>query len=287
MNHVGFNITESKLQQIEVVEKSKKFYLENVDEEIFSDLLNFQSSYFIDILQTSFDNLNQRNDLKSKKISVALPVDLFRIFSFPIESTVSKTNLHEQTKWEFSILFPTLSFSDYIIRQKIISKGINSYPEILVIAIDQKPVKALYNFLTKNSLILKFIDNAHFTSDLLIKKSNSTSIYVSKNVISCCSYANNELTGFRKFELNNTASLTDHLSNLISHVDSDMNEFIISGDVEFGVLQRDLEKSLQINFNIINPFSNIQLSESFIQNDHFINQTNLFSSAAGICFRTS
>lgn len=287
MNHVGFNITESKLQQIEVVEKSKKFYLENVDEETFSELLSFQSSDFIDILQISFDNLNQRNNLKSKKASVALPVDLFRVFSFPLESAVSKTELHEQTKWEFSILFPTLSFNDYILRQKKISKGINSYPEILVIAIDQKPVKALYNFLTKNNLALKFIDNAHFTSDLLINKGNSTSVYVSKNAISCSSYTNNELNGFRKFEPNNTLSLTDHLSNLISHVDNDMNKFIISGDIEFDVLQRDLEKSLQINFNMINPFRNMQLSESFIQNDLFVNHKNLLSSAAGICFRTS
>lgn len=287
MNHVGFNITDNKLQLIEVVEKSKKFYLENVDEEIFSGLLSFQSSDFVDILQTAFDNLDLRNNLKSNKASVALPVDLFRIFSFPLESSVSETELHEQINWEFSVLFPTLSFSDYIIRQKKISKGINSYPKVLVIAIDQKLVKALFGFLTKNNLTLKFIDNAHFTSDLLIKKNNSISIYVSKNTISCCSYTNNKLVGFRKFESNNIANLKDHLSNLTSKVDNDMNEFVISGDVELDVLQQDIEKSLQINFNAINPFSNIQLSESFMQNDLFVNQKNLFSSAAGICFRTS
>ncbi len=287
MNHVGFNIAENKLQLIEVVEKSKKFYLETVDEETFPELLSFQSSDFIDILQTAFDNLDKRNHLKGKKASVALPVDLFRIFSFPLESAASEPELHEQTKWEFSILFPTLSFSDYIIRQKKILKGINSYPEIMVIAVAQNPVKVLYDFLNKNNLALKFIDNAHFTSDLLINKSNSTSIYVSKNAISSCCYANNELTGFRKFEPNNIVNLTDYLNNLTSQVDNDVNEFIISGDIEFDALQQNLEDSLQITFNKINPFSNIQLSESFIQSDHYINQAHLFSSAAGICFRTS
>jgi len=287
MSHVGFNITENKLQLIEVVEKSKKFYLEIVDEEIFPELLNFQSSDFIDILQTAFDNLNQRNQLKSKKVSVALPADLFRIFSFPLEASLDEIKLSEQIEWEFSMLFPTLSFSDHIIRQKKISKGINSYPEILVIAIDQKPVKTLYDFLIGNNLALQFIDYAHFTSDLLIKKSNSISIYASKNAISCCSYTSNELIGFRKFEPNNNVNLIDYLNNSISQMDNNLIEFFISGDVKFDALQREIEDSLKINFNIIDPFSRIQLSESFIQNDHFINQKDLFSSAAGICFRIS
>ncbi|MCK5456065.1 MAG: hypothetical protein KAI45_02995 [Melioribacteraceae bacterium] len=287
MSHVGFNITENKLQLIEVVEKSKVFYLENVDEETFPELLNFQSSDFINILQTAFDNLNQRNQLKSKKVSIALPADLFRIFSFPLETPADEIKLREQIEWEFSMLLPTLSFSDHIIRQKKISKGINSYPEILVIAIDQKPVKALYDFLIKNNLALQFIDNAHFTSDLLIKKNNSTSIYASKNAISCCSYSNNELIGYRKFEPNNNVNLIDYLNNSISQMDNNLSEFFISGDVKFDALQREIEDSLKISFNIIDPFSRIQLSESFIQNDHFVNQKNLFSSAAGICFRTS
>ena len=287
MSHVGFNITENKLQLIEVVEKSKVFYLESVDEETFPELLNFQSSDFINILQTAFDNLNQRNQLKSKKVSIALPADLFRIFSFPLEASLDEIKLSEQIEWEFSMLFPTLSFSDHIIRQKKISKGINSCPEILVIAIDQKPIKALYDFLIKNNLTLQFIDYAHFTSDLLINKNNSISIYTSKNAISCCSYTNNELIGFRKFEPNNNVNLIDYLNNSISQMDNNLSEFFISGDVKFDALQREIEDSLKISFNIIDPFSRIQLSESFIQNDHFVNHKNLFSSAAGICFRTS
>ena len=70
-------------------------------------------------------------------------------------------------------------------------------------------------------------------------------------------------------------------------MDNNLSEFFISGDVKFDALQREIEDSLKISFNIIDPFSLIQLSESFIQNDHFVNQKNLFSSAAGICFRTS
>ena len=123
MNHVGLNITENKLQLIEVVDKSNKFYLENVDEETFPELLSFQSSDFIYILQTAFDNLNQRNHLQSKKVSIALPADLFRIFSFPLETPVDEIKLREQIEWEFSMLFPTLSFNDHIIRQKKISKS--------------------------------------------------------------------------------------------------------------------------------------------------------------------
>jgi hypothetical protein len=287
MNHVGFNITENKLQLVEVVENSRNYFLESVDEETFPELLNFQYSGFSDFIQTALDNLKQRNMLKSIRASVALPLDLFRIFSFPFEISIENGQLQEQIEWEFSILFPTLSFKDHIVRKKKILTGINSYPEIFAMAIDKKIVKSLHEFLIANKLSLVFVDNAHFTSDLMINKNNSISVYTSKNATTCCSYANNELMGFRKFDPSNNLTLIEYVRNSMSQKDFDFNNFFISGDVEFETLQSELENSLKINFNLINPFSNIQLSNSFIQNDHFISRAALFSSASGICFRKS
>ena len=287
MNHVGINITRNRLQFVEVVEKNRIYYLENVDEEQFSESLDFQTDDFINVLQTAFCNLIQRNQIKSDKVSVALPIDLFRIFSFPMESQLSESELQKQIEWEFSVLFPTLSFKQHIIRQKKISKGLYSYPEILVIAIDQKPAREIYSFLLKNDLALQFIDNAHFASDLLIKKNNTISVYVSDQAISFCSYNNNELTGYRKFVTDNNSKLIEYLNTLISTEENNFEEFYLAGDIEFTQLQQELEESVQKNFKTIAPFERIQLSESFLQNSHYLNKASLFSSAAGICFRVA
>ena len=287
MNHVGINITGNTLQFVEVVEKNKIYYLENVDEEQFSKPLDFQTDDFTNVLQSAFNNLIDRNEIKSDKVSIALPIDLFRIFSFPIESQLSKGDLQEQIEWEFSVLFPTLSFKQHIIRQKKISKGLYSYPEILVIAIDQNPAREIYNFLLKNDLVLQFIDNAHFASDLLIKRNNTISVYVSNNALSFCSYKNNELTGYRKFTADDNSKLIEYLNTLISKDENDFDEFYIAGDTEFNQLQQEIEEYLKVSFKNISPFERIQLSESFLQNSHYLNRAMLFSSAAGICFRVA
>ncbi len=287
MNHVGINITGNALQFVEVVEKNKIYYLENIDEEPFSESFDFLTNDFINVLQNAFNNLLQRNEIKSEKVSVALPIDLFRIFSFPIETQLSPDNLQEQIEWEFSVLFPTLSLKQHIVRHKKISKGLYSYPEILIIAVDQNPVRELFNFFKNNDLAMQFIDNAHFASDLLINKNNTISVYVSRKAISFCSYKNNELTGYRKFAVNDNLKLIEHIRVLISEDESDFDKFYVAGDIEFIGLQQEIGDSIEINFNNINPFKRIQLSESFTQNNHYLNRAMLFSSAAGICFRVA
>jgi len=289
MNHVGFNITENQLQLVEIVDRANNYFLENVDEELFTEKLNFQSSdlSFINILHSAFNNLSQRNSFKSKNNSIALPIDLFRIFSFPYENKLSENELREQIEWEFSILFPTLSFKDHILREKRIFAGMNLHPEILVIAIEQRIIKAIYDFYAEKNLELLFIDNAHFTSDLLIKKKNSVSLYFSKNALSCSVYMNGDLTGFRKFEIKSNEKLITYLSKYISQVNDNVSEFYLSGDIEFDKIKHELEESLKIGLNSVNPFGRISLSESFIQNEHYLNRANLFASAAGISFRTS
>jgi len=289
MNRVGLNITENKLQLVEIVGKSNNYFLDNVDEESFSEKLNFQLSNldFINILQPAFNNLKKRNSLSSENISIALPIDLFRIFSFPIEPELSVSDLHEQMEWEFSILFPTLSIGDFIVRQKKISNTVNYNPEILVIAIERRLIKVLFDFSKENNLSLQFVDNSHFTSDLLIDKNNSVSLYLSKNFISCFVYMNQELVGFRRFEPNNQVKLIDYLGDFTSEESDSKREFYISGDIEFDKTRNDIEESLKLNINDVNPFNHIPLSESFIQNEHYLNRANQFASAAGISFRTS
>ena len=287
MNHVGFNITEKKLQVVEIVKISNIYYLEYVDEENFPENLDFHSDNFIDILQTAFDDLKGRHSFKGKLVSISLPLQLFKIFQFPLMREISESDLKAHIELEFSVLFPTDSFQDYIIRPKKISKGIYSYSEILVVAIEKSLLQKLHNLLTENNYVLQFVDNAHFSNDLLLRKSSLVSVYNGNNSISCSAYINNNLIGFRKFDTDNINGLLEYIRELKHREDLNLSDYIISGDTDYSFLVQEIEKLLNLEFNVPEPFNRIDPSESFTKTDCYENNSSLFSSAAGICYRIS
>ncbi len=289
MNHVGCNITENKLQIVEVVKNSKGYFLENVDEEGFSEELDFKScdTNFSTTIQNAIENLWIRHPLKSTRISLVLPIDKFRIFNFPLEKSLSDDRLKEQIEWEFSILFPTLSIEDYIIRPKIVFKSFYSHQEILVVAADKKIIEPLHNVLSENNLTLQFVDCSHFASDLFVNKQNSVSIFVSNNSLSCSVYSNGGMIGFRKFNSSDKDTLVDYLGNIMSHHESDLNKFYIASDSDIDETKAELERSLKNNFEYLAPFQRIQPSETFVKNDFYSLKSSIFSAAAGIGFRLS
>ena len=289
MNHVGCNITEKQLQIVEVVKGSQGYLLENVDEQRFSNELDFSSSdsTFVSEIQNAIESIWVRHPLQSTRISIALPVDKFRIFNFPYTENLTETKLKEQIDWEFSILFPTLSIEDYIVRPKIISKSFYSHQEVLVIAADKIIIQPIHDMFTESNIKLQFVDCSHFASDLLVGKQNSVSIYVSENVFSASIYSEGKLIGFRKFNPSDTDTLVDYISNITSHQESGLNKFYISGNNKIDETKSVLEDLLKCNFDVIKPFDRIKPSSSFIQNDNYSNHPNLFSAAAGIGFRLS
>ena len=289
MNHVGCNITEKKLQIVEVVKNSKGYFLENVDEEGFSDNLNFHSpnSSFSTIIQNAIENLWIRHPLKSTRISLSLPIDKFRIFNFPLEENLSGDKLKEQIEWEFSILFPTLSFEDYIIKPRIVSKSFYSHQEILVVAADKNIVQPLHNVLSESNLNLQFVDCSHFASDLLVNKQNSVSIFASNNSLSCSVYSNGGMIGFRKFHSSDKDTLVDYVGSIMSHRECDLYKFYISSDSDIDEIKTELERSLKTNLELLAPFQRIEPSETFTKNDFYSKKASAFSAAAGIGFRLS
>ncbi len=288
LNHVGLNLTKSKLQLVEVVNEASKYCLENVDEHIFEEDFNFNSdkSKIISILQTSLNSLSERTQFKSKNISFTLPINIFNFFEIPYESSLSEIALEEHVRWEYSILFPTHNIAEQIIRShKLVSDGSKS--KILVVGASRMLVESIFNFTIKNNLNLIFIDISHFASDTSINFSEKKvlSIYVDDSVFSISSYSGKKLKTIKMFEKNTNFDFLNSVESFIENENITYDDIFIAGSSEVDELKIELETKLGLAAEMFNPFQNIQTSESFIQNACYMNQPNSFSAAAGISFR--
>lgn len=75
-NHLGFNISSSKLQVVEVNYVGEQFRLVNVDEAYFNDPIDFENDKETKIsalLQGAFDELIIKKNFNSNSASFTLP----------------------------------------------------------------------------------------------------------------------------------------------------------------------------------------------------------------------
>ena len=289
LNHVGLNLSKSKLQLVEVVNEASKYCLENVDEHIFEEEFNFSSdeSEIISILQSSFNIITSRTPLKSKNISFSIPLKEFKVFEIPFETSLSQSALDEHVKWEFSILFPMLKSDDYIIRNHPLGSRENNNT-LLVVGLSSRIAKAFYSFSLQNNFTLKAIDNEHFAFNSTInfnENRNWLSIYLGSNSCSVNSYLGKELETTRQFEVTENSSLINSVSSFIENHNIAYDNIYLASNLDADDFKIELEEKLNSSVEITNPFESIITSDSFIQNAHFINRPNSFSAAAGICFR--
>ena len=81
-NNVGINLSGAKIQVVEVANEGDKFYINRVDEEFFSELLdfNFKEAKIIEILQQAFNEILLRGEFLGKNVTVALPPEIFKTY---------------------------------------------------------------------------------------------------------------------------------------------------------------------------------------------------------------
>ncbi len=288
LNHVGLNLTKSKLQLVEVVNELSKYCLENVDEHIFEEELDFNSdeSKIISILQTSLNALTERTQFKSKNTSFTLPISVFSFFEIPYESSLSEVASEEHIKWEYSVLFPTQNIEEQIIRSHKLASE-NNQSRILVIGVSRLLIESIFKFAKQNNLNLMFVDNSHFASDasINISKKKILSIYVEDSTFSISSYGDKKLKTMKMFNRKTNFDFLNSIESFIDNENISYDNIYIAGSSEVDELKIELESKLNILAEMFNPFESIQTSESFIQNAYFMNQPNSFSAAAGISFR--
>jgi len=300
-NHTGINITHSKLQLVEVVNKDSKFFLNNVDEEYFNDFLDFSAkeTKIISLLQSAFDDIVLRKKVQSDNVSFTLPQELFKIVDVPLDESLSGRDLVEHLKWELSILFPAENPGDYLIQYIPVDK--NPYTQgksAIVIGVLKNYLKSFHKFCARNNLKLKYIDNPHIASNSIVTLQSEASaedplltIFLSDRVLSVVILLNSNPLMIRTKRLNKMLDAIPHLSSFMKKF-SDLNlphvkneNIFISGENISQNFIHQIGKSLNLSPIRINPFTDVNIFPHIKENEYFTDKHNSFSSAAGIAYR--
>ncbi len=299
-NHIGINLTETKLQLVEISFKEDSFYLENVDQTIHTENLSatFAEDKLISIVQSSFEKIAKRKPLNSKSISFALPNNYFKIFEVPYDDSLVKKDLHDHFRWEISILFPECDKDNFLIQHIEIDKSsLRHEKKAIIFAVDKNLVTAINKFCRQNSLDLKYIDNAHLASnaflDLNKKNDNheiSLSIYVDQKFSSISA-----LDGILPFYFKVLDPVAPNIIDELKTAVNKLNDFNLSQNDFSRVLlygqdlTDDFENKMKTFFGsslkVVNPFERLKTEESIIKNPLYRIKFNSFTAAAGIAIR--
>jgi len=301
-NHLGFTVSSSKLQIVEIIQNEDQFVLENVDEVFFNELLNLESdkeTRISALLQGALDEIIIKRPLRSNNASFSLPFELFRIAQIPYDNTLLHQDLVEEFRWELSLMFPDINPGDMVIQYLEVDK--NKVIEIntaIVIALSRKFIQIIKNFCDRNRLKLKFIDNIHLASERALSVMNpvyekglALSMFLSGRNISLIFSLHGKPIYFKVLSLNDATDIikfvTDELnSNQYPNIRRDLLESaFICGEELSSSMINTLREKLDLPFIQFNPFAKIKPNPRLFENHYFSEKFNSFSPAAGIALR--
>lgn len=299
-NHAGINLTDTKLQVVEINYRDDSFYLETVDQifhlEHFSPELTEEK--MISVLQNSMEKINKRKSIQSKNVSFSLPNNFFRIFEIPYDESLVKKDLIEHFRWELSVLYPECSSEDFFLQHIEINKSaLIKERRAIVIAVDRKHVFAINKFCEKNGLQLKFIDNVHLASNAflylekpLIDNEISLSIYIDQKFSSVSA-----MDGVHPFYFKILNPASNNIFVDLTETIKKMEDFNLSLDDFKRVLlygqdiTEEFEHKLKNFFGLplkkVNPFERLKADEALQNSPFYKIKYNSFTAAAGIAIR--
>ena len=299
-NHAGINITETKLQLVEICFKENSFFLENVDQVIhkepFSNL--FTREKFMSALQESFDKATKRKPLNSQNISFTLPNNFFKIFEVPYEDSLVKKDLHEHFRWELSILFPDVHAENYLIQHIEVDKSrYRKEKSAIVFGIDKELVNSINKFCLSNNLVLKYIDNVHLASNAFLymekprpESEIALSLYIDQKY-SSISAIDGVSPFFFKVLNPNTQNIFDELTHAVNSLEEfnirlkDFMRVLLYGQDVAEEFENKLRNFFGLPLKKINPFEYLKPGNEVAANPFYKLKSNSFSAATGIAIR--
>jgi len=302
-NHIGINLTETKFQFVEVSYKQNSFYLENVDQVIFKENLSpslmkgfnsFIESKFISNLQESFNKIISKKNPVSKYVSFSLPDEFFFIFEIPFDPILTKKDLIEHFKWEFSILHPYLDFKDYLIQHFEVNKtSVRKEECAVVFSLNKNIVNAINKFCKSNNLELKYIDNAHLSSTAFLhllentdKENITFSFYIDQNYSSFAAIENKYPFYFKMIDtLKILEGIDEIIIKLSKYGINSANQITICGQSITDEVILKLEEKFNQKLKKINPFERFKIDDSLKKNPFYSSQFNSFTAATGMALR--
>ena len=300
--HAGLNVSGTKLQVVELLGSPDGVRLDNLNEVVFAEPINYKSDNETKILtqfQTAFDEFRISKPFKSKKLSFSLPLEMFYIAQLPFDSTLLHRDIMEVIRWEFSVMFPFLNPEELILQYLEVEKNmIFTKNTALVYAIERKYLKILNKFCVQNDLNFGYIDNAHLASeralalsDSIIKQGLKLSVYVTEKLLSIILSLDGK-TISQKIHMrgsqNDIQQIIEHelsptkTKNIMKGL---VQEAYITGENVSESLAKKLTEETGIAFISFNPFNKITPNPKILESIFYSQKFNSFSSAAGIAYR--
>lgn len=299
-NHAGINLTESKLQVVEINYRDDSFYLENVDQIIHTESFTpaLEEEVALSILQKSYDRLNKRKQLITKNISFSLPNNFFKIFEIPYDDSLVKKDLLEHFKWELSILFPESNPENFLLQHIEIDKSsFRSEKRAIVIAIDKNHVALLNKFCERNDLQLKFVDNVHMASNAFLYLEKPTinnevclTIYIDQKYSSLSGVEGVHPFYFKVLNPQ-SQNIFDELTTAITKMEefklhlNDFKKVLLYGQDIAEEFENKLKAFFGLPLKKVNPFERLKVDEQMKNNPFYRIKYNSFTAAAGIAIR--
>ena len=300
--HAGLNLSSIKIQLVEIFSAPDQVRLENINEVVFAEPINFKSDKERKILvqlQAAYDEFRVKKPVKSNTLSFSLPLELFYITQLPYDNTLLHRDIVEEFKWEFSVLYPFIKSDDLILQYLEVEKNmVFTKNTAIVYAIERKYLQILQKFCEQNNFKLGYIDNAHLSSERALALSDSfinqglrLSVFVSKN------YLSNILTLDGKPISQKVHRLTSYndIRQIIEHeLSPSKSKNIIKGLVQAAYITgenvpesliQSLSRKIGVSFILFNPFDKLIASEKIMESPLYSQRFNSFSPAAGIAYR--
>lgn len=306
MNNVyqaGINLTNLKLQVVEVGKSSNQFYLENVDEAYFTepiDIKNDKETKILSVLQGALNELILKKSITSSLVSFTLPAEVFNIIQVPFEPRLLYSDLVDEYRRQLAISYPFLPSQNFSIRFFNIKKNdFVNYETAIVAAIDRKYLILLNTICSNNNLTLKFVDNVHLASRNTIKAvqeyndDNLTlSVYVAPKNFSVVYSLNGETIYYKLIPIETFSEIVGHLKKEIFENDvltnlklENIDSAYITGEGISQPIVDNIGSETGLKLNLFNPFEKITPSEKVLNNFNYFSKSNSFSPSAGISFR--
>ena len=297
-NQAGFNLTMSKLQLVELGWSDNKVLLENADEEYLADFIDeeIKETKLLPLLQDAYNQITVRKTLGTHYASFTLSAKLFKIVELPIESLLTKEDLAEHLKWEYSILFPRKNPEDLLIRYFEIGEHENaSIKKTLCAAVDKRFLAIIHKFCVRNRLTMRLADNVHFASNLLISsdllQKNLMSVYGEDNYFSVMIFEKGKPKSFFSFEGDDLNEVFKNIhmeyENYLSRksAPSVINNIVTAGDSFNDPNLARFEKYYDIPVHRINPFSRLEEAPHLFNKDIITHRNYSFTGPVGIAAR--